>query len=121
MSENRVKRVAGQIKKDLSQIICLELKDPRIAEFTSVTDVELSRDMHYAQVYISVLGSVEEKEDTIEALEQASGFLRSEIGKRIRLKHTPELNFRIDNSMEYGAHIESLIKSLREDGRKIEE
>lgn len=118
MSENRVRRVEGQMKKDISQVIFSELKDPRLSCLTSVTDVELSRDLHYAQVYVSVLGTAEEKEEILQVLRQARGLIRCEIGKRIRLKHTPEINFFLDNSIEYGARIESLLKTLKEEESK---
>jgi len=115
MSENRVRRVAEQIKKDVSQIIVAEIKDPRIAGMTSVTDVELSKDLRHASVYVSVYGSETEREETLQTLARASGFVRSEIGRRIRLRYTPEINFFLDTSIEYGAYIESVLKSLKEE------
>ncbi|MDW7739490.1 MAG: 30S ribosome-binding factor RbfA [Bacillota bacterium] len=121
MSENRVRRVAEQIKKDISQIISSELKDPRIAGITSVTEVQLSRDLRYASAYVSVYGTEEEKEEMLQILTKASGFIRSEIGKRIRLRYTPVVNFYLDNSIEYGAHIDSVIKSLKMDEKTDDE
>ena len=115
MSENRVRRVAEQVKKDVSQIIGNEMKDPRLAGITSVTDVQLSRDLRYASIYVSIFGSDQVKEETLQTLIKATGFIRTEIGKRIRLRYTPEINFFLDNSIEYGAHIERVIKSLKED------
>ncbi len=115
MSENRVRRVAEQIKKDVSRIIGSELKDPRVAEITSVTDVELTRDLRYASVYVSIYGSDSEKEETLQTLVRASGFIRSEIGRRIRLRYVPEFNFYLDASIEYGAYIESVLKSLKKE------
>ena len=115
MSENRVRRVAEQIKKDVSQIIIAEIKDPRVAGMTSVTDVELSKDLRHASVYVSVYGSEAEREETLQTLARASGFVRSEIGRRIRLRYTPEINFFLDTSIEYGAYIESVLKSLKEE------
>lgn len=115
MSENRVRRVAEQIKKDVSQIISVELKDPRVAGMTSITDVQLSRDLKYASIYVSILGSEQEKEETLQTLIRASKFIRGEIGKRVRLRYTPELNFYLDTSIEYGAHIESVLKSLKKE------
>lgn len=115
MTENRVRRVAEQIKKDIGSIINFEIKDPGITGITSVTDVELSRDLRHAVVYISIYGSDREKDKTLQALNRATGFIRSEVGKRIRLRHTPEINFILDNSIEYGAYIERVIKSLKEE------
>ncbi len=115
MSENRVRRVAEQIKKEIGQIISAEIKDPRVAGLTSVTEVQLSRDLRHASVYISIYGSPAEKEETIQTLIRAAGYVRGEIGKRVRLRYTPEINFFLDNSIEYGAHIDSVIKSLKKD------
>lgn len=115
MSENRVRRVAEQIKKDISRIISSEIKDPRVAGLTSVTEVQLSRDLRYASVYVSIFGSEEEKEETLQTLIRAAGFIRSEVGKLIRLRYTPEINFYLDNSIEYGAHIDSVIRSLKKE------
>jgi len=120
VSENRVRRVAEQIKKDIGGIINLELKDPRIASITSVTDVEVSKDLSHAWVYVSIYGTEHEKEETLQTLERATGFVRSEIGRRIRLRYTPEIHFHLDNSIEYGAHIESVIKSLKKERGEIE-
>ncbi len=121
MSENRLRRVAEQIKKDIGGIINYEIKDPRVANLTSVTDVSVSKDLRYASVYISIYGTEHEKEETLQTLERASGFIRSEIGRRIRLRYTPEINFRLDNSIEYGAHIENVIKSLKKErGEDVE-
>ena len=115
MSENRVRRVAEQIKKDVSQIIGAEIKDPRLAGITSVTDVQVSRDLRHAWIYVSIYGTEVEKEETLQTLVRASGFIRSEIGKRIRLRYIPEIKFQLDNSIEYGAHINQVIKSLKEE------
>ncbi len=115
MSENRVRRVAEQIKKEVSQVISKELKDPRVAGMTSVTGVELSRDLRYASVYVSIYGTDQEKEETLQTLIGASGFIRSIIGKRVRLRYTPEISFFLDTSIEYGAYIESVIRSLKKE------
>jgi len=113
MSENRVRRVAEQIKKDISRIIRNEIKDPRVASLTSVTEVQLTRDLRYASVYVSIYGSAAEKEETLQTLIRASGFIRAEVGKVVRLRYTPEINFFLDNSMEYGAHIDKVLKTLK--------
>lgn len=113
MAKIRVERVAEQIKKELSQIIQTELKDPGIG-FVTVTGVEVTNDLSQARVYLSVLGDDSQKEETLKALTKASGFLRTEIGRRIRLRHTPELLFHFDNSIEYGNRIEELLKELND-------
>lgn len=114
MSNVRVHRVGEQIKKELSHLFQHELKDPRIG-FVTVTGVEMSGDLQQAKVYISVFGENQQKEDTLQAIEKASGFIRSEIGKRVRLRHTPEITFKIDESIEYGQRIEQLIRDVNDD------
>lgn len=114
MSNVRVHRVGEQIKKELSHLFQHELKDPRIG-FVTVTGVEMSGDLQQAKVYISVFGDSAQKEDTLQAIEKASGFIRSEIGKRVRLRHTPEITFKIDESIEYGQRIEQLIRDVNDD------
>ena len=114
MSNMRVHRVGEQIKKELSHLFQHELKDPRIG-FVTVTGVEMSGDLQQAKVYISVFGENQQKEDTLQAIEKASGFIRSEIGKRVRLRHTPEIIFKIDESIEYGQRIEQLIRDVNDD------
>ena len=114
MAKIRVGRVSEQIKKELSQIIQAELKDPRIG-FITVTGVETTNDLSQARIYLSVLGNDEQKEATLKALSKATGYLRSELGKRIKLRHTPELQFKFDSSIEYGSRIESLLSEINHD------
>lgn len=109
----RANRVGEQIKKELSDIIGRKLKDPRVG-FVTVTDVEVTGDLQQAKVYLTVLGDEEQKKDTLDGLEKAKGFIRSEVGKRIRLRKTPELIFEIDESIEYGNRIETLIKKIHD-------
>jgi ribosome-binding factor A len=105
MARVRVGRVGEQIKKELSQIVQSELKDPRIGFLT------------VAKVYLSVLGTDEEKEATLKALSSGSGFIRSELGKRIRLRKVPELQFKFDASIDYGSRIDTLLHQLDKEGK----
>jgi ribosome-binding factor A len=111
MAKFRVGRVGEQIKKELSQILQMELKDPRIG-FVTVTGVDVTNDLSQATVYLSVLGDDSQKEETLKALAKAQGFIRSELGRRVRLRHTPELIFKFDTSIEYGSRIEQLLAQL---------
>ncbi|AMA72708.1 MULTISPECIES: 30S ribosome-binding factor RbfA [Aneurinibacillus] len=113
MGNIRTNRVGEQIKKELSQILQQEIKDPRIG-FVTITGVEVSGDLSIAKVFISVLGGDEQKVDTMRALEKAKGFMRSEIGRRITLRHTPDLVFKFDESVEYGSRIESLLNQINQ-------
>ncbi|WP_404409241.1 30S ribosome-binding factor RbfA [Jeotgalibacillus malaysiensis] len=109
----RSNRVGEQMKKELGDIIGRKIKDPRIG-FVTVTDVDVTGDLQQATVYITVLGDEEQRENTLRGLAKAKGFIRSEIGQRIRLRKTPELLFEFDESIETGNRIESLIRDLKE-------
>lgn len=114
MSKLRANRVGEQIKKEISEIILRELKDPRIS-FITVTDVEVTGDLQQAKIFISIMGSEEEKEATLAGLSKALGFIRSEIGKRIRLRKTPEISFHLDESIEYGNRIDQLLAEINKE------
>jgi len=116
MSFERVNRISEEFKKELSNIINNEIKDPRIAEFTSVMAVDVTKDLRYAKAYISVLGDEKKKSDTIQGLKSAAGFIRKEIGKRIKLRYTPEIIFEIDKSIEQAMHISKLIDEANKSG-----
>ncbi|MCM3128759.1 MULTISPECIES: 30S ribosome-binding factor RbfA [unclassified Paenibacillus] len=111
MAKIRTGRVNEQVKKELSLLIQSELKDPRIG-FVTITGVEVTNDLSQAKVYLSVLGDEEQKNNSLKALDKASGFLRSELGKRVRLRHVPELIFKIDESIAYGSRIEKLLTEI---------
>jgi ribosome-binding factor A len=111
---HRANRVGEQMKKELSEIIGRKIKDPRIG-FLTVTDVQLTGDLQQAKVYISVLGDEHQRENTLKGLAKANGFIRSEIGQRIRLRKTPEIIFEFDESIDYGNKIESLIRKIHKD------
>jgi len=115
MGNKRAIRVGELLKEEISQIVLREMKDPRIG-FVSVTDVEVSGDLRHAKVFISVYGSDKEKEETLEGLQQAQGFVRKLVGERVKIHHTPEIIFRYDDSIENGVHISEIIKDLKESG-----
>ncbi|CAM3074699.1 30S ribosome-binding factor RbfA [Filibacter tadaridae] len=110
----RANRVAEQMKKELGDIIRNKVKDPRIG-FVTVTDVEVTGDLQQATIYISVLGKDSEKEDSLKGLMKAKGFIRTEIGQRIKLRKTPEIEFTFDESVAYGTRIESLLKQVKDE------
>ncbi|MFA9558039.1 30S ribosome-binding factor RbfA [Evansella sp. AB-rgal1] len=116
MSNVRANRVGEQIKKELTQIIQREIKDPRIG-FITVTAVEVTGDLQQATAFITVYGEEDQRSKTLEGLDKAKGFIRSEIGKRIQLRKTPELAFKFDESIERGNRIEELLRKLNEDDK----
>lgn len=108
----RIGRLNEEIKKELSILIKKQIKDPRVSEFVSITDVHTTNDLRYAKVFISIYGNKEQQEETLLGLKNAGGYLRREIGKKIRLRYTPELLFEMDHSIEYGMHINSILKDI---------
>jgi len=111
MDVPRVARLREEIRKEASDIIQRRMKDPRIG-FTTVTDVEVSADLRHVKIFVSVLGDEEARARTVEGLERAKGFVRTEIGRRIRLRHTPEIHFVYDPSLERGARVMQLLNEL---------
>lgn len=98
------------MQKEIADLIRNTIKDPRLPEMVSVTAVRVTKDLRYAKVYVSVLGSEQDKKDAMEALKNAAGFVRREIGQRIQLRYTPEIVFVQDDSIEHGMHISNLIE-----------
>lgn len=113
MAEHRNERIRELIKSEFSSILQRDLKDPRIG-FVSVTDVEVSNDYSHVKIFVSVYGDEESKKQTMEGLESAKGFIRSELGKRIRLRHTPEVHIIADNSIERGSRIFELLEKVKQ-------
>lgn len=110
-SNNRLNRIDEEYRKTLSQIIDRDLKNPNITGMISVTKVKVTNDLKYAKVYVSILNSKDVKE-TLEGLKKSAGFIRSELAKKVNLRNTPELTFEIDDSLEYGAKIDSILKDI---------
>lgn len=117
MTQFRAERLQGLMQAELSDIIRGSLKDPRVG-FASVTAVEVSKDLRHVKAFISVMGDQSEKEETLATLNGAADFIRTEIGKRIRLRHTPEIIFRLDKSIEHGSHINALLRQLEEETKR---
>lgn len=113
----RSNRVGEQMKKELGEIIGRKIKDPRIG-FVTVTDVQVTGDLQQAKVFISVLGDDLQRENTLKGLAKAKGFIRSEIGQRIRLRKTPEITFEFDESIDYGNRIENLLYQIKEETKE---
>lgn len=114
MAAHRMERIKEEVRRELSAIL-RELKDPRIHTMTSVVAVDVTKDLKYAKAHISVMGSEQEKQDTIAALKSAAGFIRREISNRLDLRITPEFTFVLDTSIDYGIHINQLLHKLHEE------
>ncbi len=113
MSAVRIARLRELFKEETSVILQRQMKDPRIG-FVSVTDVELSADLRHAKIFVSILGDADAKSRTMAGLESAQGFIRTELARRIRLRHFPAVLFKLDDSIERGARVERLLREVSE-------
>ena len=111
MAFDRTDRIGEEIRKELDRIIREDLRDPRIEGTYSITHVEVTRDLRFAKVRVSVL-ETEKRAPLIKALKSAAGYMRRELGQALSLRYTPELLIELDTNMEYGAHIASLLKQV---------
>ncbi|EHM43262.1 30S ribosome-binding factor RbfA [Anaeroglobus geminatus] len=111
MGELRIRKIQEFIKQEVSRIILQELKDPRLG-FVTVTDVRITGDLREATVYVSLFGSDEEKKNTLAALAKANGFIRSEVGKRLGIRYSPQIGFKEDQSLDYGMKIEKILHTI---------
>ena len=114
MNNKRANRISEEIKKVISQLLVNGIKDPRINTMTSVTNVEVTNDLRYVNIYISVLGDDKSKTETLEGLRSAKGFIRSTIGKELGLRYAPEPIFKIDESIEISINMSKLIDEVSE-------
>ena len=115
MANYRGGRINEEVKREISTIIRNEIKDPRLTAMVSVTDVKVTKDLRYAKVFVSIFGKdEEEKNNTFLALKNASGYIRREIGQRINLRYNPQIIFELDDSINYGMHIEELIQKVKD-------
>jgi len=112
---HRIERVNSLIRQEISELLQRQVKDPRLGTFVAVTDVSASPDLRHAKIFVSRIGSEEEKQETLSVLTAASGFFRNELAKRLRLRHIPELSFQWDDSIERGDYLVQLIDEINRD------
>jgi ribosome-binding factor A len=117
MAKYRGGRINEEVKKSVSNIIQNEIKDPRINTLISVTKVDVTNDLKYAKVFVSILGKEEEKKLTMEVLKKSAGFIRRELAHEVKLRVTPEVSIHLDNSIEEGMHIDALIEKIKENNK----
>lgn len=110
----RAQKLGEDLRQLLSGILAQEIKDPRVG-FATITDVKLSPDLRYAKVLVSVLGTPEEKRETFSALTRAAGFIRRQVGARIRLRYVPEIAFAYDDTIEHGDRMMQLIDEIKKE------
>ena len=110
-NNNRLGRIDEEYRREISQIISYELKNPNVTGMISVTKVKVTNDLKFAKVYVSILNSKNIK-DTLAGLKKSAGVVRSELAKRVNLRNTPESIFELDDSIEYGSKIDSILKEI---------
>ena len=117
MASNRIDRISEEVMKALAEAL-RNVKDPRVQNgLVSITHCEVTGDLRYAKVYISVFGSDEQGKEVMKGLKSASGWLRREVGHKVQLRYAPELVFHLDSSMTHGAHISQVINELEREGK----
>ena len=114
-------RINNEVKRELGHIISQELKDPRIHPMTSVVSCDVSPDLKYCKIYISVLADEKSRAETMEGLKSASPFIRRQLAETVNLRNTPELIFIEDNSIEHGISMSKLIDEVAEHDRIVQE
>ncbi len=119
MANNRIVKIEGEFRRGLSEIFLTELKDPRMSPMTSVTRVEITQDLKYAKVYVSIMDTPQKIEETLTALKSAEGFIRAKLNERIKIRRIPNITFIHDNSIEYSIQISKLIDEAREKDSKM--
>jgi len=118
MSKRRQEKLSEEIKRTVSHIFQEGIKDPRIDQATiSLTRVDLSNDLSHARINISVLGDQAKQEEMIDAVRTARGYIRSELARRLKVKHAPEIEFRLDKSIEHGIRIASILEELKDESK----
>ncbi len=114
MAQYRINRISEEITREVSDIVRTEVKDPRISKLFSIVKTEVSGDLHYARIHFSVMGTEEERANTLKGLKKAAGFIRRELASRLNIRYTPELQFVPDQSIEYSVEISQKIKELHQ-------
>lgn len=112
MGFKRADRVSEAIKREVSMMLTQEVKDPGI-HFVTVTAVETTDDLRHAKIFVSILGDEKTRQESMDGLERAKGFLRGEIGKRLGLRYTPEIQFRLDKSLDHAMKIKGILNQLK--------
>jgi len=112
---HRIERINNLIRRELSELIQHELRDPRLDSFVAVTEVNTSTDLRHAKIYVSCISGKHEEQKILGVLDSASGFLRTELARKIRLRRIPELNFQWDDSIEHGDRILRMIENLHQE------
>ena len=112
MAKHRIEKVNEEVRKEISDIIRNDIHDPRVNSLVSVIAAEVTPDYKFAKVFISLLGTEEERLEALKGLKSSSGFVRKLLSERMRLRYTPQINFTLDSTIEHGAHIMKILHDI---------
>lgn len=113
MKQVRVSQIGEEIKRVISQLLRTKIKDPRISDMVSITEVRVTNDLSFAKVFVSVFGTEDEKNDTLEGLRNAEGFIKKEIGRNVKMRIMPKLIFELDDSVEESLRLEKILEEIK--------
>lgn len=115
MTKNRTDRLNSLLKEVISEVVRGDVRNPRVATLVTIIRVDISKDLHYAKVYISVIGTDVEKEQTLQALQSAAGFIAVHASKKVTMRYFPELTFKLDNSVDQHIRIDTLLGKIHDE------
>lgn len=115
MAKKRIERLNSLLQEVLSDVIHQDVRDPRVAQFVSITHVDITADLQHAKVFISVIGTPKQKADTIEALQSGAGFIASTASKKVTMRYFPELLFKLDQSVEEQIRLDELLNKIHQE------
>jgi ribosome-binding factor A len=115
MTTRRVEKLNSLLKEVISEVILRDVKNPHVSSLITVTKVDIAKDLRHAKVYISVIGSEEQKKETFQAIQSASGFIGVHAAKKVVLRYFPELHFKLDNSIDQHMKIDSILREIEDE------
>lgn len=121
MKQVRVSQIGEEIKRVISQLLRTKIKDPRISDMVSITEVRVTNDLSFAKVFVSVFGTENEKNDTLEGLRNAEGFIKKEIGRNVKMRIMPKLIFELDDSVEESLRLEKILEEIKTKEEPVED
>lgn len=121
MKQVRVSQIGEEIKRVISQLLRIKIKDPRISDMVSITEVRVTNDLSFAKVFVSVFGTEDEKNDTLEGLRNAEGFIKKEIGRNVKMRIMPKLIFELDDSVEESLRLEKILEEIKTKEEPVED
>ncbi len=117
MGFKRADKVSAAIKREIGAMLIQEVKDPGI-HFVTVTGVETADDLRHVKIFVSILGDKKTRQESMAGLERAKGFLRGELGRRLQLRYTPEIQFRLDESLDHAMKIKGILNQIKSSEEK---